>query len=466
MLADEIDHAIDVWERRCRGYLVWDYHVELEPPYSPLLSSIRNRSTRVIDDGRKPGLRDRLRGVPQTDSAPAAQEVAVTPQPFRASPLVELQLVLPAAFQVRSGHAAELLGALHNLSNPVSFELIGLPEGIVVQLCVAAADKPPVVEAVRAFFPEVKIREHAGLLASEHRQISGWGTFIDFGLSEMAIRQIKTGPSLETDPLIGVIGALNELDEGELAVVQVLFTPASGAWGQDFWDLASSDEDMSTVLSMIRRKFSEPVLATLIRVATYSPSRDASFERARSIGSALIAATRSDENMLMPLDNEGYPVALHAEDIIRRETHRSGILLSLSELLTLVHLPTAPLRSDRLARQAGKTRTAPAIAHHTSLILGTNEHDGDECRVGLSIEQRLRHTYLIGASGTGKSTLMLSMIAQDLKAGRGLAVLDPHGDLIDDVLGRIPKERLSDVILLDPADEEFPVGFNILSAHP
>src|SRR5439155_2979832 len=80
-------------------------------------------------------------------------------------------------------------------------------------------------------------------------------------------------------------------------------------------------------------------------------------------------------------------------------------------------------------------------------------------------DQRTRHTYVIGASGTGKSTLLLNLIIQDIKNGEGVAVLDPHGDLIDEVLGYIPEERFADVVLLDPSDEGYPVGFNILSAH-
>ena len=169
--------------------------------------------------------------------------------------------------------------------------------------------------------------------------------------------------------------------------------------------------------------------------------------------------------MLIPLDNEGYPDELHASDILRRETHRSGMLLNLSEVLSLVHLPSASVRSDRLVRQSGTTKRVPDIAIGNAAVLGTNEHDGEQTTVSLSTEQRLRHTYVIGASGTGKSTLLLSMIAQDLERGDGLAVLDPHGDLLDDVLARIPESRLDDVVLFDPSDEEYPIGFNILSAH-
>jgi len=83
----------------------------------------------------------------------------------------------------------------------------------------------------------------------------------------------------------------------------------------------------------------------------------------------------------------------------------------------------------------------------------------------LSPEQRVRHCHIIGGTGTGKSTLLFSMIEQDIASGQGIAVLDPHGDLIDRVLGVIPPERVNDVVLFDPADEQFVIPFNILSAH-
>ena len=73
--------------------------------------------------------------------------------------------------------------------------------------------------------------------------------------------------------------------------------------------------------------------------------------------------------------------------------------------------------------------------------------------------------HLIGASGTGKSTLLFNLIRQDIENGIGIAVFDPHGDLVDKILGIIPEERVSDVVLVDPSDEEYSVGFNILSAH-
>jgi hypothetical protein len=85
--------------------------------------------------------------------------------------------------------------------------------------------------------------------------------------------------------------------------------------------------------------------------------------------------------------------------------------------------------------------------------------------VRLTTEQRVRHSHIIGASGTGKTTLLFNLIRQDIENGEGVAVLDPHGDLVDKILGIIPPERIADVVLVDPADDEYVIGFNILSAH-
>jgi DNA-binding MarR family transcriptional regulator len=141
------------------------------------------------------------------------------------------------------------------------------------------------------------------------------------------------------------------------------------------------------------------------------------------------------------------------------------MLLNSEELASLVHLPTASVRSSKLLHYVKKTKEAPVIALGHQLILGENIHHDRTVKVTLKSDHRLRHMHIIGATGTGKSTLLLNLMYQDIKNGLGLAVLDPHGDLIDKIVGYIPKERFNDVILLDPSDAEYPVGLNILSAH-
>jgi Type IV secretory pathway, VirD4 components len=466
VLEEDIETELEAWERRTRGYQVWDFPVELEPPYSALLEQFRGRQAAPIDDGKKPSIFGMLWGTPAPGRSPTPKSLPATPRRYaEREDLAELQLVLPYGFVVKASFALELISSLHNLSGPLGFELIGTPAGIVVQICCGLADEGRVSECIRSYFPEVKIRQKQSFLSSLWNAESRYACMIDFGLSEYSIRPLRSDPHLDTDPLIGVIGSLNELQEDELAVVQVLFHPSYRPWGKDLWELAHCLDSLKAIQPLIRTKFSEPLFATVIRIATLADSPERSFERARSVGGALISATRSDGNELIPLENDDYPDELHAQDIVERTTHRSGMLLNQSELLTLAHLPSASVRSDRLSRQDTRTRQAPASVRSGSLELGINDHDDEESTVFLNVEQRLRHTYVIGASGTGKSTLLLSMISQDIEQGHGVAVLDPHGDLVDDVLSRIPEHRLSDVVLIDPADEEFPVALNILSAH-
>src|SRR3954462_8617242 len=86
--------------------------------------------------------------------------------------------------------------------------------------------------------------------------------------------------------------------------------------------------------------------------------------------------------------------------------------------------------------------------------------------VVLDPEERRRHLYIVGQTGTGKSTLLLNLIAQDLASGAGLALLDPHGDLAEAVLCYLPRRRTNDLVYVNPADSARPTGFNPLSAVP
>ncbi|OGF73160.1 hypothetical protein A2W54_02820 [Candidatus Giovannonibacteria bacterium RIFCSPHIGHO2_02_43_13] len=96
------------------------------------------------------------------------------------------------------------------------------------------------------------------------------------------------------------------------------------------------------------------------------------------------------------------------------------------------------------------------------ISIGLSKYRGEEREIRIKKDDRRRHFYSIGQTGTGKSTLMLKMIIQDIQNGEGIAVIDPHGDLIDKVLGHIPKERADDVIVFDPGDVPHPMGLNML----
>jgi len=228
---------------------------------------------------------------------------------------------------------------------------------------------------------------------------------------------------------------------------------------------ARSSASDTELASAAENKVARPLYAAVVRVLFRAEEFNRIVQLARDLTGSLRVFAHPGGNELIPLHNNDYPTEEHIDDVLRRQTRRTGMLLNSDELTGFVHLPSTAVRSPVFQRQTNKTKAAPAVLRQNGLLLGENEHAGETVEVRLSAEQRTRHAHIIGASGTGKSTLLFNLIRQDIENGEGIAVLDPHGDLIDRILGVIPKERIQDVVLLDPADESHSVGFNILSAH-
>jgi hypothetical protein len=147
-------------------------------------------------------------------------------------------------------------------------------------------------------------------------------------------------------------------------------------------------------------------------------------------------------------------------------------LLSTEELATLWHPPTAGVRTETMARVESREMEPPAGLPRPSwdqgvTLLGQIVFRGRRELFGILPEDRLKHTFVIGRTGVGKTTIIQQMALADIVAGRGLAWIDPHGDAIETLLGAIPRERTNDVVLLDAADRAFPVAFNPLAcSHP
>jgi hypothetical protein len=144
-------------------------------------------------------------------------------------------------------------------------------------------------------------------------------------------------------------------------------------------------------------------------------------------------------------------------------------LLSAEEVANLFHFPYGQATpTENIVKSFSKTLAAPvAIKRHADnedfdVLLGTNKHHGSETAIGLTADERQRHLYIIGGTGNGKTTMMEYAIVQDIRNGKGVAMIDPHGDSARKILKYIPKERLEDVIYLNPRDLDYPIGLNLL----
>jgi hypothetical protein len=147
----------------------------------------------------------------------------------------------------------------------------------------------------------------------------------------------------------------------------------------------------------------------------------------------------------------------------RRFIDGQKIPLNLKEVTTLYHFPTTGVSSSRELKQS-KAGTAPAPLDMSGegVLLGINKYRNSETKVRISREDRLRHFYTIGQTGTGKSTLLKNMAIQDIINGDGVCVIDPHGVDINDILGAVPEHRMKDVIYFDPGYTARPMALNML----
>ena len=145
-------------------------------------------------------------------------------------------------------------------------------------------------------------------------------------------------------------------------------------------------------------------------------------------------------------------------------------ILSTSEIGDLYHLPyTSTTKTEDIVKQHSRELPAPlSLKRGTDLdvCFAKNTYGNSTTNIGLTLDERRRHMYILGATGTGKSTMLLTMIAQDIANGKGLAVVDPHGDLIEQILHTIPEERIGDVVYFNPDDIAYPIGINLLELTP
>lgn len=471
----ELTRQFYEWEHRGRGWQVFPAPVSPEPPFIPFEGHALPFSE-IIDDGRKhtilSSLIEKARKHFSQQSVEDVSEPEGEPEPewIQREALVEIQVRLPSDTKVSAEIFDRFLSNISKLQEPVSFEIFGTSENVIVQFAVSQMDAGHMRRQLQAYFPEATV-----LVWAEHLETL-WQSFgssetaiVEFGLAQEFMLSLALDSG---DLLVGIVAALAELQEREFGLLQVIFQPVQSPWGDSI--LRSTCDDAGKpffinrpeLVAASNRKISRPLYGVVIRVAAKSDEFDRTWDIVRELAASLGGLAQVDGNELIPLRNDEYPTIDHDADVIKRQSRRCGMILNRDELLALVHLPTAAIRTKKLVRETGYSKAAPAnVRNESGLFLGHNIHAGEIVDVRLSPEHRVRHTHIIGASGTGKSTFLFNLIHQDVKNGEGLAVLDPHGDLIDQILESLPENRINDVVLLDPSDPDYSIGFNVLSAH-
>lgn len=223
-------------------------------------------------------------------------------------------------------------------------------------------------------------------------------------------------------------------------------------------------EDMVRTLE---NKASKPLFDVNIRILASAPDET----RARSIlqGLTFAFAQFADPNLnsFKIIPSEGRSLkGLIFNFSFRGFDDRRKIILGSEELTSIFHFPNILTETPKLKIVKAREAPPPVNVPQDGLLLGYNMFRGEKTDIRLSEEDRRRHLYIIGQTGTGKSVFLESMIIQDIQAGKGVCVIDPHGDMVERILGFVPRHRAQDVIYFNPGDVQRPMGLNMLEYDP
>lgn len=424
------------------------------------------------------------------------------------------QLLLSLAVLKPSGNILKRIffdvpNIVFEIANPSS------SEEIFFYLSVPKKFRESVEKQVHSFFPSAVIAK-----VSDYTIFSP-GSFTAVSvldLKESHALPLKTYRGLGVDPLNELTNALSRLqtvEEG--SAIQILLTHASVGWrsegrkiaqrmqeGKRLKDARSSSiakevgvgigKGMLKALGGSSKQGDEsdkkpPVSLTpeeqeLVKAIDAKASKSAFRVNIRLIASA--ANQERAENILAHMENafgqfenpevNSFRIKKRFKErrsvydyIFRNFDDESAMILTVEELASIFHFPISTTETPKIKWLKSGTAAPPVNIPQEGLLLGYNDYRGTKTDIRITDDDRRRHLYVIGQTGTGKSTFLQELAKQDAQGKKGFCFIDPHGDAIEDILTSIPKERAEDVILFDPSDMGRPIGVNMLEydpAHP
>jgi hypothetical protein len=387
-----------------------------------------------------------------------------------------------------------------------SFEIVYQKSHINFYVAVPAERQGFIEEQIHAQYP------HAEIL-----QVPDYNIFTPTGvvlgsyvkLRRHSVFPIKTYKKLESDPLNSVTNALAKLDEGDGASIQYVVRSAKSSWRKEGVRIAramqqgkkySEVRTGGSVMGMIGKELKDYGKSTSsaqkpVEAYRLSPLEEEMVkgleEKASKAGLnvniRVIVTSKTPERAQRALNDilgafgqynvyeygnsfvksmPRYRTTMVKHFIYRHFDERYSITLNSEELASLYHMPLPTTETPKINWLLSRKALPPSNLPNEGLVLGYSEYRGHRYIIRMKPADRRRHFYVIGKSGTGKTELMKSMVKQDIEEGRGVCVIDPHGDFADDALGFVPKERADDVIYFSPADVERPMGLNMLEYDP
>lgn len=421
--------------------------------------------------------------------------------------------------------AEQMFAALHGIfrsssgiQTSVSCEVVTRNKNITFYIYMPSDLKDFVLSQVYAQYPTVDIKEIS--LEEDYSRI-GEGKEIaatELSLKRSTVYPIKTFQNFEVDPLSAITGVLSSASEQEEIWVQMIVRPVDDDWqeqgekeiknikkppaktegvvkmvtneasalGMEFLrslvtgtgaveqkkedkkdDKAELTGTQQQAMKGIEEKITKLGFETTIRLVTAAPDQFAAQAKLEQVVGAYKQYNTINLNSFI---SKAFVTDRAVLELYRaRAIGEPEMIFNITELASLYHFPSETVATPTITWAGAKKGEPPANLPTVSTVpadeltvLGQTNFRNEAIKFGIKKKDRRLHSYLIGKTGTGKSTLLENMIYDDIKEGRGVAVVDPHGQLIEHVLQFIPEDRIKDVIYFNPADHDWPIGFNPL----
>ena len=398
----------------------------------------------------------------------------------------------------------QLFSALSSIDTPFVFEVAvkNAGQGIGFFLAIPRRRADFAKETIQGLFLEARVEEVSDYTIFQPHGVAVAG-FLGSATSDLL--PSSTYRETQTDsfaPILSTLSRIRAEDEG--AAIQLVVRPADQkikdhlAWALDqlkqgvkfsqvknagrlswsdvsglFAAASKSNKTETTkpeldeeVIRAIETKTVKPLFAVNARIVTSSTDQNRAEDLFLALAGSLTKAVALKRNSFKVIKPKSWR-ALISRYVFREFNAKEKMILNAEELASLFHLPTLSSDVPNVEWLKAKEVAPPAIStSEVGLELGVNVFRGAVKPIKLSAEDRRQHLYVVGQTGTGKSTLINNLIVQDLNQGNGLCLIDPHGDLVERVLSLLPASRLDDVIVLDPGDSERPFGLNMLEFDP
>lgn len=396
---------------------------------------------------------------------------------------VTLEVVLPRDNEIKIDAAEQLFASLYSVKNEewysflqsehaVSFEIVGRKEDIRFFVSVPHELMELVEKQIHGAYPgaEIKAVEETSIFDE-----NGKVAFESMVKSQAGYYPIQSFRDLATDPLSSITSFFAKMREGEGAMLQVVVSPASHAWsnrGHGYISKSKKDEsnpDKASysvdpkALEAIERSSGKPGFEVSIRLVVNAPTKNEAHTLLKQFAGTFSQFSGPYNKFTK---QRIWLKRLFMVDFIYRyqALFRGKSILNSEELATVFHFPNKQVETPHIHWLTAKTAPAPAQIPNEGLYLGKSVYRGMSRKIYIGEKDRARHMYIIGKTGTGKSELLMDMILQDIRAGKGVCFIDPH-DSVEKLLEYIPPERAEDVIYFNPADTDRPMGLNMLEAR-